>query len=133
MALPKFRRHPECLADLAGHPGLQPLLTLHASDDGGIDYTAAYYGCCILAGSIWHEDEGRTCALVDDHPFLSGPHKADREFRVKIPDDDILRGHRYFFHVPGFAMGLYHVVPAFERWSFPDGENIKIPKPWDSL
>ncbi|KAI0096173.1 hypothetical protein F4776DRAFT_669576 [Hypoxylon sp. NC0597] len=45
------------------HPAyddLDPLLTLRASDNGGVHYNVAYYACCILAGNLWKENEGRS-------------------------------------------------------------------------
>ncbi|KAI8960864.1 hypothetical protein F5Y11DRAFT_328362 [Daldinia sp. FL1419] len=107
-----------------GYPDLNPLLSLHASDKGGIHYTLVYYACCIVAGNIWHEDEGRLEKA--DTPFLS---ESRNPTPIKIPEDDILKGRRYYFHNPKYPTGRYPIVSSFDRWIFPD----KLPAPWESL
>ncbi|KAK6956024.1 hypothetical protein Daesc_003671 [Daldinia eschscholtzii] len=93
-----------------GYPDLNPLLSLHASDDGGVHYTIAYYACCIVAGNIWKPDEGRT--KKTDEPFLS---KTRKPTPIDIPEDDILL--------------RYPIISSFDHWIFP----ADLPAPWKSL
>ncbi|OTB17210.1 hypothetical protein K445DRAFT_310577 [Daldinia sp. EC12] len=109
-----------------GYPDLNPLLSLHASDDGGVHYTIAYYACCIVAGNIWKPDEGRTKKM--DEPFLS---KTRKPTPIDIPEDDILRERRYYFHNPDtqYSDFRYPIISSFDHWIFP----ANLPAPWESL
>ncbi|KAI1779629.1 hypothetical protein F4818DRAFT_400007 [Hypoxylon cercidicola] len=107
------------------YPDLPPLLSLHASDGGGVHYSVVYYACCIIAGNVWDDDEGRNGDVR--FPYLSETRSGPP---IVIPPDDILRGKEYYFHVPkDRILGGYPVVPSFDYWVFPD----EMPKPWRSL
>ncbi|KAI1808178.1 hypothetical protein F4811DRAFT_503336 [Daldinia bambusicola] len=109
-----------------GYPNSSPLLSLSASDDGGIHYTVVYYACCIVAGNVWKEKEGRD--KNQNEPFLS-ENRSPKP--IDIPGDDILRNKRYYFHVPDPAYPNYRypIVTSFTYWIFPKS----LPAPWESL
>ncbi|KAI0842063.1 hypothetical protein F5Y06DRAFT_167050 [Hypoxylon sp. FL0890] len=109
-----------------GYPGTKPLLSLHASDDGGVDYTVAYYACCIVAGNKWSEAEGRKADRGENDAFLS---RSAAPKPIAIPRDNIMRAKRYYFHVPGYPNNRWPIVPNFNQWIFPK----KMPLPWRSL
>ncbi|KAI1451351.1 hypothetical protein F4805DRAFT_473949 [Annulohypoxylon moriforme] len=98
-----------------GYPDLDPLLSLQAADDG-LFYPLLYYACCVVACNVWTENEGRH---RQDEPFISESPNPDMP-PVTIPDDDILRGNKYYFHVPGHPNNRYPFYPNFEHWSFPE-------------
>ncbi|KAI0122213.1 hypothetical protein F4814DRAFT_438304 [Daldinia grandis] len=98
-----------------GYPNSNPLLSLNASDDGGIHYTVVYYACCIVAGNVWKPNEGR--GRDEKEPFLSLTRKPKA---IIIPDDDILRNRRYYFHVPNSK------YPDSAEETVGD-ENVKLP------
>ncbi|KAI2618154.1 hypothetical protein GGR54DRAFT_640720 [Hypoxylon sp. NC1633] len=116
------------------HPGyssFEPLLSLNASDDGGVHYTVAYYACCVITGNKWADSEGRPvegrpAGRANNDAFLS---KTAEPNPINVPGDNILREKRYYFHVPGYADNRYPLVPCFEFWKFPD----TLPAPWRSL
>jgi hypothetical protein len=72
------------------HPGYEfphdTLLTLHAFDHpgGGIHHNTALVACAIIAGNHWH---GYLTEMRD------GP-------RITAARDEVLRGRKYYFHVP---------------------------------
>ncbi|XXG99541.1 hypothetical protein Hte_005880 [Hypoxylon texense] len=112
-----------------GYPGMKPLLSFNSSDNGGVDYTIVYYACCIVAGNIWNDSEGRNHTKkhrnrTKDDPYLS---KTMKQVPMPIPDDDIIPPGHYFFHVPKIA--CYPFYPNFDQWVFPE----QIPKPWAYL
>ncbi|KAI4858569.1 hypothetical protein F4820DRAFT_442211 [Hypoxylon rubiginosum] len=128
------------------HPGyvnMPPLFTARASDDGGVHYNVAYYACCIIAGNVWHDDEGRTDDTLQ--PFFSSTPAPTS--RIPAPADGILRGAEYYFQVPlhvdNYGDGIieeisrtspyddvpYPIVPSFKHWDFPR----TIPRPWRNL
>lgn len=109
-----------------GYPGSKPLLSFHASDNGGVDYTVVYYACCIVAGNVWAESEGRKLDRNEKDAFLSRSVQATP---IAIPKDNILRAKRYFFHVPNYEDGPYPIVSNFNQWIFP----ATMPLPWRSL
>ncbi|KAI1390299.1 uncharacterized protein F4822DRAFT_231791 [Hypoxylon trugodes] len=126
------------------HPEFYPggaLSSQPACDGGGVHYTGLYYACCVVAGNIWHPMEGRDSTKYEeyDHPFLSTSRDpSDREARLTIPDDEIIRpapiGKAYFFPVPSNTNHRrYAIVPSFDHRIPPDGVKIKIPAPWLSL
>ncbi|KAI4859226.1 hypothetical protein F4820DRAFT_440440 [Hypoxylon rubiginosum] len=107
-----------------GYPNLPPLLSLHGSDGGGVHYSVAYYACCIIAGNVWDDDEGRNGDT--NVPYLSTSRDGPP---IAVPSDDILREKEYYFYVSKDQGDRYPVVPSFDYWVFPD----KMPKPWRSL
>ncbi|KAI1451344.1 hypothetical protein F4805DRAFT_463879 [Annulohypoxylon moriforme] len=79
-----------------GYPDLDPLINLQATDDG-IFYPLLYYTCCVIAYNVWTENKRQN---RKDEPFLSEFLDVDKT-PATIPDD-ILRGKKYYFHVPGW-------------------------------
>ncbi|KAI1396717.1 hypothetical protein F4819DRAFT_120229 [Hypoxylon fuscum] len=123
-----------------------PLLTFGTVDEpGGIHYNVVYYACCIVAGNVWDEDEGRNRLRnnppVDEsqgsappRPAFLSLHSDPDKPSLEIPDDNILRstptsrrGH-YYFHVPGYDDCRYPITPNFNNWRFP----TELPIPWRS-
>ncbi|KAI2601784.1 hypothetical protein GGR54DRAFT_626968 [Hypoxylon sp. NC1633] len=109
------------------YPGNHRLLTLHASDDGGLYYDVAYYACCVVAGNIWTQYQGKD-PEQKEHPFLS----ESRDRSEPRATDNILRAKRYYFHVPKYAPDEpFPVIASFRHWQYPLA--TKLPHPWRGI